>query len=104
MTEKELKDKTTAHGHIDKLIHEPARLLIVSYLSILEHADFLFLKAETGLSWGNLSGHMSKLEDAGYVIIEKKFIRKKPHTIAKMTELGMNAFNQYKKYMNTLLE
>ncbi len=104
MTEDELRKKTTAHGNIDKLIHEPARLLILSYLSFLESADFLFLKAETDLSWGNLSVHMSKLEEAGYVTIEKKFIRKKPHTIASLTDNGRIAFEKYKKNISNLLK
>jgi len=103
MTEKELRDKTKALGHIDKLIHEPARLLIISYLYILESADFIFLKAETGLTWGNLSTHISKLEQAEYVYIEKKFIRKKPHTLAKLTDQGKRAFEEYKKIMNQAL-
>jgi len=104
MTEEELKKKTTAHGNIDKLIHEPARLLIISYLSLLESADFIFLKAETGLSWGNLSVQMSKLEEAGYVTIEKKFVRKKPHTIASLTDIGRDAFDKYKNNISKLLK
>ena len=104
MNEKELQNKTNAHNKIDKLIHEPARLLIVSYLSLLESADYIFLKAETGLSWGNLSVHMSKLESAGYVSIEKKFIRKKPHTIASLTDIGIKAFNDYRKNIKKLLK
>ena len=104
MTEDELRKKTTAHGNIDKLIHEPARLLILSYLSLLESADFLFLKAETELSWGNLSVHMSKLEEAGYVTIEKEIKRKKLHTIASLTPKGRTAFEKYKKNIDNLLK
>ena len=104
MTEDELRKKTIAHGNINKLIHEPARLLIISYLFLLKSADFIFLKAETGLSWGNLSVHMSKLEDAGFVTIEKKFVRKKPHTIASLTDTGRSAFEKYKKNISKLLK
>ena len=60
-------------GGIDKLIHEPARLLIMSNLAVVESADFLFLLGQTGLTFGNLSSHMSRLEEAGYLKVEKKF-------------------------------
>ena len=66
---------------LDRLIHEPARLLIVTILSSVESADFLFLQRETGLTKGNLSAHLSKLEDAGYVKIQKTFKGKLPLTI-----------------------
>ncbi len=104
MVKDEIKDKLKPLTDIDKLIHEPARLLIISYLFILESADFLFLKAETELSWGNLSGHMTKLENAGYVIIEKKFVRKKPHTLASLTEAGRKAFINYRQKMSQALK
>lgn len=89
------KDITT----IDKVIHEPSRLLLMSYLYILEKADFLFLRAETDLTWGNLSSHISKLENAGYVKVEKKIVRKKTHTIASLTNEGRKAFEEYRKKM-----
>ena len=90
-------------SEIDKVIHEPARLLIVSYLFLLESADFIYLKNETGLTWGNLSTHMRKLEDAGYVEIKKTFVLKKPHTMASLTEKGIIAFEDYKQKMNGIL-
>ena len=58
---------------IDKLIHEPARLQIMTQLYVVEEADFLFLMRKTGLTWGNLSSHMSKLETAGYIEVKKEF-------------------------------
>lgn len=89
---------------IDKLIHEPARLMIMAYLFVVESADFLFLKQQTGLTWGNLSAHMIKLEDAGYVKIEKEFIEKKPHTTVRMTEKGRAAFRSYQNSMKDMFE
>jgi DNA-binding transcriptional ArsR family regulator len=81
---------------LDRLIHEPARLLIVTILSTVESADFLFLQRETGLTKGNLSAHLSKLEEAGYVKIEKTFKGKLPLTVCKLTAAGKKALTQYR--------
>jgi DNA-binding MarR family transcriptional regulator len=89
---------------IDRLIHEPARLLIVSYLAVVESADFLFLMRQTGLTFGNLSSHMSRLEEAGYLKVEKKFVGKKPHTILSLTGKGRTAFQQYREMMKQFLD
>ncbi len=82
---------------VDRVIHEPARLSIMAYLFVLESADFLFLKQQTGLTWGNLSSHISKLEAAGYLKVEKKFIEKKPHTMVLLTKTGREAFQSYQR-------
>ncbi len=84
---------------VDKLIHEPARLNIMAHLYVIESADFLFMMRQTGLTFGNLSAHMSKLETAGYIKIIKEFIGKKPHTMLKLTEKGKHAFEEYRKQM-----
>ncbi len=84
---------------VDKLIHEPARLNIMAHLYVIESADFLFMMRQTGLTFGNLSAHMSKLETAGYIKIIKEFIGKKPHTMLKLTESGKHAFEEYRKQM-----
>jgi len=89
---------------IDRLIHEPARLAIVSRLYVLEEADWLFLHRETGLSFGNLTSHLTRLEAYGYVEIEKTFIDRKPHTVVRMTEQGRDAFDRYRQQMRGLLE
>jgi len=73
---------------LDRLIHEPGRLAILTVLSSVEDADFLFLQRATGLTKGNLSSHLSKLEDAGLVRIEKRFVRKKPQTTVAISALG----------------
>jgi DNA-binding transcriptional ArsR family regulator len=84
---------------VDKLIHEPARLNIMAHLYVIESADFLFMMRQTGLTFGNLSAHMSKLENAGYIEIIKEFVGKKPHTMLKLTEQGKQAFKDYRKKM-----
>ena len=86
---------------IDKIIHEPARLNIMANLYVIDSADFLFMMRRTGLTFGNLSAHMSKLEDVGYIEIIKEFIGKKPHTMLKITEEGKKAFDKYTKKMKT---
>jgi DNA-binding MarR family transcriptional regulator len=88
---------------IDKLIHEPSRFMVMAYLYVVESADFLFLIRQTGLTWGNLSVHLSKLEAAGYVIIEKEFLGKKPHTILRLTDSGRAAFEAYRQNMKQVL-
>ena len=89
---------------LDRLIHEPARLLIVTILSTVESADFLFLQRETDLTKGNLSAHLSKLENAGYVHIEKTFKGKLPLTVCKLTEAGQKAFDGYRQQMQNFIE
>lgn len=73
---------------LDRLIHEPGRLAIVTVLSSVKDADFVFLQRTTGLSKGNLSSHLTKLEEAGLVRIDKRFIGKKPNTNVTLTPLG----------------
>jgi DNA-binding MarR family transcriptional regulator len=73
---------------LDRLIHEPGRLAILTVLSSVDAADFVFLQRATGLTKGNLSSHLTKLEDAGLVEIEKRFIRKKPNTNVALTAVG----------------
>jgi DNA-binding MarR family transcriptional regulator len=86
-------------AEIDRLIHEPARLSIIVTLYVVESADYTFLMNQTGLTWGNLSSHMSKLEEAGYVAVEKSFVGKKPQTMAALTEAGRAAFQTYRRHM-----
>jgi DNA-binding MarR family transcriptional regulator len=90
--------------HIDKLIHEPARLSIMATLFVVESGDFLFVMRQTGLTFGNLSSHLSKLEAAGYVRIQKEFKGRKPHTMLFLTEEGRAAFLDYRKSMTRMLD
>jgi DNA-binding MarR family transcriptional regulator len=88
---------------LDRVIHAPARLMVMTYLFVVESADFIFLMNLTGLTWGNLSSHLSKLEEAEYVEIEKTFKGKRAHTMIKLTGLGREAFRKYKVAMEEVL-
>ena len=83
--------------NFDRLIHEPSRLAIMAVLSACESADFTFLLNATGLSKGNLSAHLSKLRDAGYVNITKGYKGNYPHTTCALTKDGHRAFDAYRK-------
>lgn len=89
---------------VDRMIHEPARLLIMTILSMADKADFLFLLNETGLTRGNLSTHLSKLEETGYIKIEKTFRGKIPQTLCAITPTGLTAFEKYRKQINKFLK
>ena len=73
---------------LDRLIHEPGRLAILTVLSSVQAADFVFLQRTTGLTKGNLSSHLTKLEDAGLVEIHKRFVGKNPNTNVALTAVG----------------
>lgn len=88
---------------IDPLIHAPARLQIVMQLFVVDEADSTFLLNQTGLTWGNLSAHVSKLEQAGYVEVEKMFRGKKPCTMVRLSDRGRAAFQQYRSQMQDAL-
>lgn len=88
---------------LDRLLHEPARLVIVTLLSGLKEADFLYLLRESSLTKGNLSSHLSRLEEASYIEIEKTFRGKIPLTLVRLTKTGRAAFRVYKKAINRLL-
>jgi DNA-binding transcriptional ArsR family regulator len=88
---------------IDRLIHEPARRVIMTILYAAESADFLYLLGATRLSKGNLSSHLSKLEAAGYVAIDKTFRGKMPLTICRLTDQGRTAFRRYRDYLKKVV-
>jgi DNA-binding MarR family transcriptional regulator len=81
----------------DRLIHEPSRLAIMAVLFASQGADFKYLLNSTGLTKGNLSAHLRKLEQAGYLKIEKGFKGNYPHTSAVLTRDGRIAFEAYRK-------
>jgi len=89
---------------VDRLIHEPARLKIIALLYVLESADFTFLLNQTGMTWGNLSSHMTKLEEADYLEVEKTFKGRRPNTMLKLTEKGRQAFQTYRQQMTQFFE
>jgi DNA-binding MarR family transcriptional regulator len=86
---------------IDQVIHAPARLMV---LYVVESADYTFLLRMTGLTWGNLATHLAKLEEAGYVLIDKGYQGKKPHSTVSLTPQGRAAFRDYKRSMQQVLD
>lgn len=88
---------------LDPLLHTQLRLAIMSLLISIESAEFTYLKEKTNSTAGNLSVQLDKLAEAGYISIEKTFRGKKPLTVAKVTQKGINAFEEYvqtlKKYI-----
>lgn len=89
--------------HLDKVIHEPARLMIMIILSSVEEADFLYLLKATELTRGNLSSHLSRLEEADYVAIEKGFVGKTPRTVCRLTDEGADALDAYRNQLRKIV-
>ncbi|MAT41584.1 MAG: ArsR family transcriptional regulator [Anaerolineaceae bacterium] len=89
---------------VDRILHEPARLMITTILYTAEEADFLFLLQQTGLTKGNLSAHLSKLEKEDYVEIEKTYRGKVPQTLCRLTKTGRKAFEDYRRQLNKILK
>jgi DNA-binding transcriptional ArsR family regulator len=88
-----------ALASLDRVIHEPARLMIMTVLYAVPEADFLYLQREGGLTQGNLSSHLAKLEEARYVTILKTFKGKYPLTICTLTKQGREAYEDYVRKM-----
>jgi DNA-binding transcriptional ArsR family regulator len=86
--------------NLDRMIHEPGRLAILTVLSSVTSADFTFLLQVTGLTKGNLSSHLSKLEAAGLLTIDKRFVHKKSHTTAALTKLGKQRIDAHWKQLD----
>ena len=91
-------------AEIDRMVHEPARLMILMVLYTVERADFTFLMNVTELTDGNLSSHLSKLEAAGYVEVEKGYAGKKPRTRLRLTAVGRQAVEDYRDTMEQALK
>jgi len=87
----------------DRLIHEPARLVLMTNLYVVDQADFVYLAGRTGLTAGNISSHMTRLEEAGYVEISKTFVGKRPRTVYALTATGRAAFEEYRRTVGDLL-
>lgn len=90
-------------GEFDRVIHEPARLLILTYLSLVDSADFVFLTRETQLTRGNLSSHLRTLESADYITVEKEFVDRKPRTLLNITKEGRETLSKYRKNMGQII-
>ncbi len=90
-------------SELDRVIHEPARLLLVALLSSVDTADFLFLLKESRLTKGNLSVHLTRLEEAGYLTVKKSFRGKIPHTEFRLTAKGKTAFDDYREQLGSIM-
>jgi DNA-binding MarR family transcriptional regulator len=95
---------TESIADIDRLVHEPARLSILALLYVIERAEFLYLLRQTGLTRGNLSSHLSTLEEARYVEVAKEFVDKRPLTLLRLTKQGRAAFDAYRQRMKRFLD
>jgi DNA-binding MarR family transcriptional regulator len=93
-----------SYSSINKLIHEPARLSIMAVLSACAEADFKYLMNATALTKGNLSSHLARLEKAGYIAIQKKFVLKIPKTTVRLTSLGRKEFEEYTRQMREMMK
>ena len=89
---------------IDRTVHAPARLMILAYLTVVDSADFVFLMRQTGLTRGNLSSHLRKLEEAAYIGVEKEFVDRIPRTLIRLTDRGRDAIQQYRTRMQQVLD
>jgi len=104
MNDADIPSQETQSEEIDRIIHEPARLNIMLFLYVVEKADFVYLVHKTGLTRGNLSVHLQKLEQSEYVQITKEFVNRMPHTLIQLTPKGRNAFTSYRETIKSLLE
>jgi DNA-binding MarR family transcriptional regulator len=104
MKRNEETDRTASIIDINRVIHEPARFLILAHLFVVEAMEFLSLMKQTGLSQGNLSSHLSRLEKAGYVKVVKGYAGRRPRTMLNITDSGRKAFTAYRERMQQVLE
>jgi DNA-binding transcriptional ArsR family regulator len=91
-----------AIAELDRLVHEPARLAVLTALSACESADFVFLQRITALSKGNLGAHLSKLEQAGLVTMAKEFVDRVPRTTVTLTDDGRDRIDSYWRELERL--
>jgi DNA-binding MarR family transcriptional regulator len=89
---------------VDRVIHGHARLMVMSSLFVLVEADYTFLLNLTGLTWGNLSSHLTRLEEAGYVEVEKKVQGRRVSSVVRLTPSGRKEFKTYRDQMKSVLD
>jgi DNA-binding MarR family transcriptional regulator len=95
--------EVTVSASVDRLIHEPARLAIMTNLFVVESANATYLLQQTGLTWGNLGSHLNKLEEAGYVEVVKGYQGRKPETTISLTAQGRTALVEYRERLMAAL-
>ena len=98
-----VKGETIVSTSVDRLIHEPARLAIMTNLFVVDSANATYVLRQTGLTWGNLGSHLSKLDNAGYVTVVKGYKGKKPETTLSLTDSGRRALLDYRDSLLTAL-
>ncbi|MGD0310287.1 MAG: transcriptional regulator [Acidobacteriota bacterium] len=96
-----MNNQLQAIAGLNRVIHEPGRLMIVALLAVVKECDFLYLLHETEMNKGNLSSHLTRLEEAGYVEVEKTYRGKVPQTLLRLTRAGQTAFEAYRKKLKT---
>jgi len=96
-----MNNQIQAIAGLNRVIHEPGRLMIVALLAVVKECDFLYLLHETEMNKGNLSSHLTRLEEAGYVEVEKTYRGKVPQTLLRLTRAGQTAFEAYRKKLKT---
>jgi DNA-binding transcriptional ArsR family regulator len=89
---------------LDRLVHEPARLAILTVLTASRMADLLFLQTMTGLTQGNVSSHLAALEEAGLVVVTRTIRRKRPYTTVRVTPEGRQRYAAYWHDLDALRE
>ena len=97
------KDLETIAG-LDRIVHSPARLMILAYLAAVDSVDFIFLMNQVGLTRGNLSSHLNTLEEAAYISIQKEFVEKVPRTLIRLTDAGREAIQTYREQMRNVID
>lgn len=88
---------------LDPIIHSRIRLAVISLLTSVRQADFNYLKNTIGTTDGNLSTHLTKLDEAGYISVKKSFKEKKPHSLYAITEKGKTSFSLYLKALEEII-
>jgi DNA-binding HxlR family transcriptional regulator len=92
------------YQQIDDLIHSRIRLAVMALLITVDEAEFVFLKEKVNATDGNLSVHLKKLEDAGYITVKKEFINRKPKTMYSLTKTGKKAFEAYLDQLEKMIK
>lgn len=98
-----MNEQIRAFSELDRVIHEPGRLMIAALLYAVERVDFLYLQHETEMNKGTLSSHISRLEEAGYVEVEKTYRGKVPQTLLRLTKTGRKTFERYRSNLKKAL-
>jgi DNA-binding MarR family transcriptional regulator len=97
------EDALRALAELDRVVHEPARLAVLAWLRVVRGADFTFLLGCTALTRGNLSSHLRRLEDVGYVEAERTFVDRTPRTVYRLTDDGERALATYRRTLEAAL-